>query len=199
MTETGRGFRVEKAIEKRTEEVSVKKNFIVPESNITFREGQGYWKKVFDKIRIEVLHKRIALETGWSKKIVESIISEKQYEIYERAGLEEKEVDGRSCLVKKIDMDYRDPKTGLTNRELMQRGRSPVDVKTGEKIELHHMNQEFDGPLAELAENSEHGDGNDAILHDKQSDSWRQNPANSRIYNNVQRPGHWMARAREEG
>ena len=95
MTETGRGFRVEKAIEKRTEEVSVKKNFIVPESNITFREGQGYWKKVFDKIRIEVLHKRIALETGWSKKIVESIISEKQYEIYERAGLEEKEVDGR--------------------------------------------------------------------------------------------------------
>ena len=31
-------------------------------------------------------------------------------------------------------------------------------------------------PFAELCANSEHGDGKDAILHDKKVESWRQDP-----------------------
>lgn len=140
----------------------------------------------------------IVKETGWSDEIVNSIQkSMEQYEVYKNAGLHEAEIDGRKCLVKDIDMDYTDPKTGLTNRELMEKGRAPIDAKTGEKIELHHMGQDFDSPLAELCENSEHGDGKDGILHDKKVESWRQDSEKSKVYNNIERPNHWKARAKE--
>ena len=35
---------------------------------------------------------------------------------------EKQKLMARKCLIKDIDMDYVDPKTGLTNRELMERG-----------------------------------------------------------------------------
>lgn len=41
-----------------------------------------------------------------------------QYEIYKNAGLVEADINGRKVLIKKdIDLDYKDPKTGETNRE----------------------------------------------------------------------------------
>lgn len=135
--------------------------------------------------------------TEWSDEIVDAIDSWEEYEVYKNADLSEAVIDDRICLVKKIDMDYIDPKTGLTNRERMQMGRAPVDAKTGEKIELHHVGQDFESPLAELCENSEHGDGNDKILHDKKAESWRQNPDLKNEYNNVERPEHWRSRAEE--
>lgn len=141
--------------------------------------------------------RKIIEETGWSSEIVDCIENMDQYEIYKNAGLREAEIDGRKCLIKDIDMDYVDPKTGLTNRELMEKGRAPIDAKTGEPIELHHMGQSFDSPFAELCANSEHGDGKDGILHDKKIESWRQDPEKKNQYNNVQRPNHWKARARE--
>ena len=140
---------------------------------------------------------KIIKETGWSSEIVNCIESMDQYEVYKNADLHEAEIDGRKCLVKDIDMDYVDPKTGLTNRELMEKGRAPIDAKTGESIELHHMGQNFNSPFAELCANSEHGDGKDAILHDKKVESWRQDPEKKNQYNNVQRPNHWKARAKE--
>lgn len=139
----------------------------------------------------------IIKETGWPAEIVNCIESMDQCEVYKNADLHEAEIDGRKCLVKNIDMDYVDPKTGLTNRELMEKGRAPIDAKTGESIELHHMGQNFNSPFAELCANSEHGDGKDAILHDKKVESWRQDPEKKNQYNNVQRPNHWKARAEE--
>ena len=85
---------------------------------------------------------QIKEETGWSDEIINHIDSMEQYEIYKKAGLHEEVVNGRPCLVKDIDWDYVDPKTGKTNRELAAEGRSPIDSKTGEKIELHHMGQD---------------------------------------------------------
>lgn len=141
---------------------------------------------------------KIRIETGWPPEIINSIENWAQYsEVYKDAGLHAVKIDGRWCLVKDIDMDYVDPKTGLTNRQLMEKGRAPIDAKTGERIELHHMGQDYDSPLAELCENSEHGDGKDAILHDKKLESWRQDPEKKNYYNNVQRPNHWKARATE--
>lgn len=140
---------------------------------------------------------KIIEETGWSKEIVDYIENMDQYEVYKNAGLHEEEINGRKCLVKNIDMDYVDPKTGLTNRErIMIKNRVPIDAKTGERIELHHMGQNFDSPFAELAENSEHGDGKHAILHDNKVESWRQDPEKKNHYN-VQRANHWRARAGE--
>lgn len=136
----------------------------------------------------------IKKETGWDDEIIDRIKTMSQYEIYKNANLTQKEINGRKCLVKNINLDYVDPKSGKTNRELMAMGRSPYDDKTGERIELHHMNQEFDGPFAELAENTEHGDGNQTILHLKGSDSWRNDPQKKNQYKNHDRPEHWQKR-----
>ncbi len=133
-------------------------------------------------------------ETGWPQEIVDCIESMEQYEVYKNADLEYALIDGRPCLVKKIDWDYVDPDSGLTNRELVERKRVPIDAKTGEKIELHHMGQEFDSPFAELCENSEHGDGKDGILHDKGIESWRRNKECQAQYR-AQRISHWKTRA----
>ena len=136
-------------------------------------------------------------ETGWSKEIVDKIDTAEQADIYKNAELTEDEINDRKCLVKDIDLDYIDPKTGKTNRELMTLGRPPFDSSTGERIELHHMGQEYESPFAELCENSEHGDGNDAILHDKNIDSWRQDDRLKNRYNNVDRPKHWTERLKK--
>lgn len=141
---------------------------------------------------------QIKEETGWSDEIIDHIDSMEQYEIYKKADLEEREVNGRKCLCKKIDLDYVDPKTGKTNRQLMESGRSPIDSRTGEKIQLHHMGQDFEGPFVELCELSEHKDGNHAALHPKSEGSWRNDPEKNNLYNNIQRPEHWRARAKGE-
>ncbi len=138
----------------------------------------------------------IKAETGWSDEIIDHIENMEQARIYMNAGLHEEEINGRKCLVKDIDMDYVDPKTGLTNRELMAKGRSPIDSKTGERIELHHMGQDPDGPFAELCENSEHGDGNHGVLHTKTEGSWRNDPDARNQYQS-EKINHWKARAQE--
>lgn len=139
---------------------------------------------------------KIKEETGWSDEIINHIDSMEQYEIYKNANFHEAEIDGKKCLVKDIDMDYVDPKTGMTNRERMAAGRSPIDSKTGEKIELHHMGQDKNGPFAELCENSEHGDGNHATLHPKTEASWRNEDGANQKYDK-ERAEHWKARAQE--
>lgn len=135
----------------------------------------------------------IARETGWSSEVINSIANMDQYNIYKNAKLHEVEINGRKCLCKDIDYDYVDPKTGKTNRELMADGRSPIDSKTGEKIELHHMGQKYDAPLCELCENSEHGDDNHVILHPEKS-SWRQDKVLNNRFNNTDRPNYWKNR-----
>ena len=137
---------------------------------------------------------RIKEETGWSDEIVDAIESMDQYEVYKNADLHEAEINGRKCLLKDIDLDYVDPKTGKTNRELMAEGKSPIDAKTGEKIELHHMGQNFDGPFAELCENSEHGDGNHKTLHTSHEGSWRNDPEQKNQYQR-EKSQHWKTRA----
>lgn len=162
------------------------------QDNEQVEKGDAEKKHLTDEEK-EVIKK----DTGWSDEVIDHIQSMEQYEIYKNADLHEVEVNGRRCLVKNIDPDYVDPKTGKTNRELMEKGRSPIDAKTGEKIELHHMGQDFKGPFAELCENSEHGDGNHTTLHDKEGESWRQDPEHKKQYENHDRPNHWKARAQE--
>ncbi|MCM1991322.1 HNH/ENDO VII family nuclease [Oceanirhabdus seepicola] len=152
--------------------------------------------EVVDKSReglTEKERKKIKEETGWSDEIVNNIDSWEQYEIYKDAELQEGEINGRKCLLKDIDLDYVDEKTGKTNLELMEQGRSPIDSKTGEKIELHHMGQQFDGPFVELAENSEHGGSKHSILHPNREGSFRNDPELVKQYNR-ERAAHWKSR-----
>lgn len=145
---------------------------------------------------------RIAIQqaTGWPMKIVEKIKTLEQFEILKNAGLEYMVVNGRPALCKKIDPDFIAPKTrtvnhpnGQTNKELMKNGKAPFDPITGEKIELHHLNQEFEGVFVELT-NLEHGASpNHGILHPIK-ESFRRDPTKKELYEKTQRPGHWIAR-----
>ncbi|MBT0716682.1 hypothetical protein HGT71_00050 [Rosenbergiella epipactidis] len=61
-----------------------------------------------------------------------------------------------------FDPKYIDPKSGKTNLELMKIGRAPVG-KDGKPVNLHHMLQKQDGPIAEVTQ-SFHKD-NHSVIH----------------------------------
>lgn len=104
--------------------------------------------------------------TGWSDEILDAIGSWEEAEIYMKAGLKEVEINGKKCLIREdIDLDQED-EDGISNRERMERGRPPM-TKDGEEVELHHIGQKQNSPLAELTMEQHRGVGNDTILHDK--------------------------------
>ncbi len=112
----------------------------------------------------------IKQETGWSDEIVNAIRSMDEYRIYKEAGLVEGEVNGRKCLMKTdIDWEQKDA-FGMTNRERVAEGYAPLD-KDGRPIQLHHIGQHADSPLAELTFSEHRAGGNDKILHDKNKET----------------------------
>lgn len=148
------------------------------------------------EVNAEAIRAEIDEKSDYSSEVDEKISSVKELEVYQKANLKEENIDGRTCLVRdNIDMEYVDPKSGMTNQELMAKGRAPYDAKTGERIELHHIGQDYDSPLAELTENSEHGDYYSA-LHTKEGESWRNDSQKNNHYNNVERPNHWKSRVK---
>ena len=169
----------------------------IPDGIIHYQSGVRIERRGVEGIGLSDSDKiMIKKETGWSDNIIEHIDNMEQYEIYKNAELHVAEINGRECLIKDVKVDYVDPKTGMTNAELMRMGRSPIDYKTGEKIELHHMGQDFESPFAELCENTEHGDGNHKVLHMKTDDSWRSIPGLNYIYMN-EKLDHWRTRIKE--
>lgn len=52
----------------------------------------------------------------------------------------------------------------------MKMGLAPITVE-GQKIELHHIGQKPDSPLAELTPAEHRGNGNDNVLHNKLKES----------------------------
>lgn len=136
---------------------------------------------------------KIKEETGWSDEIIDAIGSMEEYEIYKNAGLVEAEIDGKKCLVRNdIDWDQKDA-MGRTNRERAEQGLSPIN-KNGKVIELHHIGQHADSPLAELTTEEHRGKGNDTILHNKTKESEIDRQAFAK-----ERNEHWEARANEGG
>ncbi len=106
----------------------------------------------------------IQKESKYPVDIIQNINSMEQYNICQKAGLEAANVNGKTALIRNIDLNYVDEITGKTNLELMQMGKSPLDP-TGQKYELHHIGQKIDSPLA-ILEKSEHvQNGNNSIWH----------------------------------
>lgn len=115
---------------------------------------------------------KVKEKTGWSDEIIDNIKNLKQYEILKSAGLVEIEINGRKCLIKEnIDLNYED-EDGITNRDRMAHGLSPLDIKTDKPIELHHLGQKINSPLVELTEEEhrtgeyEDGKKNQSLWHD---------------------------------
>ncbi|WP_342771454.1 HNH/ENDO VII family nuclease [Brevibacillus gelatini] len=94
-----------------------------------------------------------------------------------------------------IDWNQVDPETGLTNLELMKKGRPPY-WKDGTKVELHHTIQLEPGPMVELPASLH--DEYSKILHGlvENGGSFRNNPALEKQYNNF-RSKYWRWRARQ--
>ena len=136
---------------------------------------------------------KINEETGWPNEIVDAIGSWKEYEIYKNAGLVEAEINGKKCLIRTdINWNQKDA-FGRTNKERAEQGLSPIN-KEGKPIELHHIGQHADSPLAELKQEEHRGKGNDSILHNKTITSEIDRMAFSN-----ERSIHWQARANEGG
>ena len=126
---------------------------------------------------------------GWYDELCDFISSFEEAEIYIEAGLKEVIINGKSCLIRQdIDLERRD-EYGRTNRERMINGQPPL-TQSGETIELHHVGQKKDAPLAELTTQEHRGQGNDAILHDKQKVS-----EIDRAEFQKERESHWQNRA----
>ncbi|MEK3725442.1 HNH/ENDO VII family nuclease [Paenibacillus sp. FSL H8-0034] len=114
-----------------------------------------------------------------------------------------KDVDvSRRVYQIEIDKNYvpKDPAAdGLTNKELMSKGKSPYVVKDGveSKFELQHLIQKESGGMVEIAESTH--DKYSSQLHGLVEDgnSFRNDPLLEKQYNNF-RSNYWKMRANEE-
>ena len=135
----------------------------------------------------------IQKEAKWSTKIIKRIKSVDEYKVYKKAGLVEKTVNGKKALVLKnpkkiIKLKYKSNLNGkmVTNAQRMQKGLPPLEAKTGQAIELHHVGQTDSSPLAILTK-SQHGGKNDIILHVKNKPSQINRP----YFEKVVKPDFW--------
>ena len=132
-------------------------------------------------------------ETGWSDEIIDSIGSMEEAKIYKEAGLVETEIGDKPCLIRPdIDWEQKD-QFGRTNAERAKQGLAPID-SNGQPLELHHIGQHNDSPLAELTMQEHRGKGNDTILHDKSKES-----EIDRSSFGTERAEHWKERSGAEG
>lgn len=126
---------------------------------------------------------------GYPETVLEAIGSEAEAGIYEDAQLEPGVINGKDALIR-TDIDYdQSDLFGETNLERMRSGRPPLD-ESGVPIELHHIGQTQDAPLAELTRSEHRCNGNDNILHDKLKES-----EINRDNFNKERAEYWQARA----
>jgi len=132
---------------------------------------------------------KIKTESQYSDEINENIKSKAELDVYINAGLTENDVNGIKCLCKDIDLEQLDD-NGLSNFERMKKGLSPLD-ENGEPIELHHIGQKSDSPIAELTKGEHRGEYN-KILHDT-----TQTSEINREEFSVFRKEYWKARAEQ--
>ncbi|HEI9843873.1 TPA: HNH/ENDO VII family nuclease [Morganella morganii] len=135
--------------------------------------------------------KEVLSGEGYTDEVIESINSEEEAAIYQDAGLECQTVNGNDALINaEIDPDQTDA-LGDTNLGRMEKGKSPLDAN-GKPIELHHVGQRADSPLAELTHAQHMEGGNNTILHDTTKESEIDRSAFAK-----EREAHWKARAEE--
>jgi len=142
-------------------------------------------EKTIEVIRAEINEKSTySLETNAYMNSVEEL------EIYQKARLEEVSINGRICLVRNdIDMNLVVDDFGMTNADLIKEGYAPLD-ENGRRIELHHIGQKDDAPLAELKFEEHRSQDTYSILHDTAKES----EINRTRFDN-ERQAHWEARS----
>lgn len=165
-----------------TEEMSSEKND--EESSSDRTETTEDESSVSPEVRAEINEK-----SNYSPEVNAYINSVEELEIYQKAGLEEVQINGRTCLIRSdIDMDQVVDDFGMTNADLIKEGYAPFD-RNGHRIELHHIGQKNDAPLAELTFEEHRSSDTYSILHDTSKES----EINRNDFSD-EREAHWKSR-----
>lgn len=106
----------------------------------------------------------IQKESGYPLDVIKLFGSMEQYEICKNAGLVPKMVNGKTALVRDIDLKFKD-EFGRTNLQRMKEGLAAINPKTGRSYELHHAGQKQDSTLAILTPEEHRFGGNHKIWH----------------------------------
>ncbi len=106
----------------------------------------------------------IQKESGIPLDVLKQLNNTEQYEIIKNAGLTPKMVNGKTALVRDIDLGFTD-EMGRTNLERMKEGLAALDPATGKAYELHHIGQQVDSTLAILTQEEHRLGGNSKIWH----------------------------------
>ncbi len=93
----------------------------------------------------------IQKESKYPLDVIKQFKNMDQYDICKKAGLVAKKINGKTALVRPVDLNYVDEATGLTNLQRMQKGLAALDSK-GNAYELHHIGQHADSTLALLTQ-----------------------------------------------
>jgi hypothetical protein len=126
----------------------------------------------------------------YSSEVSDHIRTKEEQDVYIDEGLRQENINDREVLTNpNIDWDQKDA-MGRTNKKRAEHGLAPLDAN-GESINLHHIGQKSDSPLAELP-NNVHKE-NDGILHDKTKPT-EVHGENSNW--DKERSEHWQERAK---
>ncbi len=181
-----RSREVEKSRHENLERTKIERTRIGKELDANNKIGEV--KEGESKLSVKE-REEIKAKTGWSDEIVNNIRSKEEVDVYRNGKLQEAEVGGRKCLIKKdIDPDQKD-EFGKTNKQRMFEGKCPVAMD-GTDVELHHIGQKDKGPLAELPMREHRGKGFYGILHDGRRESEIKRSKFDR-----EREEHWKDRA----
>lgn len=160
-------------------------------------EGWGLYKATAGGLKMNEAA-LIQKESKYPLSLIGKFHSMEEYEVFKEAGLKTMMVNGKVALVQDIDLDYVDDATGLTNRQLMQKGNAPIDSGTGKAFELHHIGQKKDSPLAILNQDQHRGKGNFTKLHEYLKKMGGDTPAKLSGWKK-QKEEFWMDMAKQLG
>lgn len=137
---------------------------------------------------------QIQRETKYPLDVIKGLKSMEQYDILKDAGITSKLINGKTALIRDIDLNFVD-EMGRTNLVRMQSGMAPLD-STGVPYELHHIGQEVDSKLAILTREEHRLAGNSTIWHEFGTGSEVHAAGNNW---NAQRGAFWKAFAQLTG
>ncbi|MGE1054919.1 HNH/ENDO VII family nuclease [Bacillus sp. GFa4/2] len=172
---------------------------IMPDGSVA-RTGTNYggkFQEAHDASKASIQSRISNLESGGVKGTGKEYKNYKDVEYTGTTKVNGEVRDISRRVFQRLDIDYMriDPKTGMTNLQLMKKGRAPI-WQDGTAIELHHLIQREPGSMVELP-GSMHKEYY-KILHGlvENGGSFRNDPVLKKQYENF-RSKYWRWRAKQ--
>lgn len=131
----------------------------------------------------------IQRESKYPLDVIKQFKTMEQYEICRDAGLVPITVNGKTSLIRAIDLDYVD-ELGRTNLQRMKQGLAAIDTSSGSPYELHHIGQKTESTLAILTKAEHMKGGNNKIWHEFGIASEVHNPSSQPMWI-AQKKAYW--------